>query len=435
MATSASERERVPITVVTGFLGAGKTTLINHILKENHGKRIAVIENEYGEVGIDDALVMESKEEIFEANNGCICCTVRGDLIRILNKLLKRRNKFDYIMIETTGLANPAPVIQTFFVDDDLKEATRLDAVVTVCDARHLLQHLDEEKPGDVVNEAVQQVAFADRILLNKTDLVTKADLSLVKRRIRAVNAGADITECSFAKVDLDRVLGIHAFSLDRLLLKDPDFLDDGSSDDEHRHHHGHDHAEGEQCEKCDHGPDHSHDHGHEHSHGDGHSHGHGEGHKHGAENGAENGHKHGAENGHGKAAAAGEGAAEAEAAPRRHHHHLDHKHDSRVTSVGIQSGGSCNMQRLNAWLSTLLKERGADLFRSKGILSIAGSPDRHVFQGVHMMLQFTSSAEGVGHPWGPDEERINKVVFIGKNLDRQELTEGFKACLEPAAA
>lgn len=397
-----SSGDRCPITVVTGFLGAGKTTLINYILKGNHGKKIAVIENEYGEVGIDDALVMETKEDIYEMNNGCLCCTVRGDLIRILGKLLRRRNKFDYIMIETTGLANPAPVIQTFFVDDDLKEATRLDAVLTVADAKHLLQHLDEEKPEDVVNEAVQQVAFADRILLNKVDLVSKEHLDLVKRRIRAINAGADIIECSYAQVDLDKVLGVHAFSLDRLLVKDPDFLDDG--DEHHHHHHDHDHdCKGEGCDHEEHHHGHDHDHDHE-CKGEGCEH---EEHKH-----------------HGNGHAAAEG---------HHGHHLDHKHDSRVTSVGIQADGSCNMQRLNAWLSALLKDRGADLFRSKGILSIHGSDDRHVFQGVHMMLQFTSSAEGVGRPWAPDEKRVNKVVFIGKNLNRQELTDGFKACLEAA--
>lgn len=393
---TSSNADRCPITIVTGFLGAGKTTLINHILKENHGKKIAVIENEYGEVGIDDALVMETKEDIYEMNNGCLCCTVRGDLIRILGKLLRRRNKFDYIMIETTGLANPAPVIQTFFVDDDLKEATRLDAVVTVCDAKHLLQHLDEEKPADVVNEAVQQVAFADRILLNKVDLVSKEDLDLVKRRIKAINAGVDIVECSFAKVDLDRVLGIHAFSLDRLLLKDPEFLDE-EDDHHHHHHHHHDHDADHPCHECDKEKEEGHHKDHHHK---------------------ENGHE---ENGH----------AGHHGKQQHHGHHLDHKHDSNVGSVGIQMDGNCNMQRLNAWLSVLLKERGADLFRSKGILSIAGSDDRHVFQGVHMMLQFTSSAEGVGRPWGPDEKRVNKVVFIGKNLNRQELTDAFKACLE----
>ncbi|KIY93116.1 hypothetical protein MNEG_14847, partial [Monoraphidium neglectum] len=236
-----------------------------------------------------------------------------------------------------------------------------------------------------------------------------------------AINAGADIIECSFAAVDLDKVLGVHAFSLDRLLVKDPDFLDEG--DGHHHHHHDHDHDHDHDCkgEGCDHDHHHhhEHEHGHDHAkeckeegcdHPDHHHHD-----EHHEEGGGGEQQQHGEEAGH-------------------HGHHLDHKHDSRVTSVGIQAEGHCSMPKLNAWLSTLLKDRGADLFRSKGILSIAGSDDRHVFQGVHMMLQFTSSAEGVGRPWAPDEKRVNKVVFIGKNLDRKELTDGFNACLVAAS-
>eukprot|EP00878_Enallax_costatus_P000297 GHUV01000370.1.p1 GENE.GHUV01000370.1~~GHUV01000370.1.p1 ORF type:complete len:381 (+),score=104.97 GHUV01000370.1:147-1289(+) len=377
---AGGESSKVPVTVITGFLGAGKTTLVNHILQGTHGKKIAVIENEFGEVGIDDALVMETKEEIFEMNNGCLCCTVRGDLIRILNKLLKRKNKFDAIMIETTGLANPAPVIQTFFVDDDLKDACQLDAVLTVVDSKHLIQHLDEVKPDDVVNEAVQQVAFADKILLNKLDLVSDADKANVISRIRAINRSAEVIECTNAAVDLEKVLGISAFSMDRMLEMDPDFLEDEKQPHEHHHHDHH-------CDStCT--PDHHH---HDHKCDDSCTH---------------------------------EG---------DHHSHLDHKHDSSVTSVGIVSEGSADMRKLNQWLSTLLQERGPDLFRSKGILSIAGSPHKHVFQGVHMLLQFSSSAEGAGRPWAPDEKRYCKLVFIGKNLNRQELTDAFNACLVPA--
>eukprot|EP00775_Hariotina_reticulata_P009293 gene9293-9458_t len=358
---------KVPVTVVTGFLGAGKTTLVNHILQGAHGKKIAVIENEFGEVGIDDALVMETKEEIFEMNNGCVCCTVRGDLIRILNKLLKKRTKFDAIIIETTGLANPAPVIQTFFVDEDLKDACQLDAVLTVVDCKHLIQHLDEEKPDDVVNEAVQQVAFADKILLNKIDLVTGTEKANVIKRIKAINKTAEIIECQNSVVDLDKLLGISAFSMDRMLEMDPEFLEDDT--DHHEHH--------------------SHDHKGDSSHEDHH-----------------------------------------------HHSHLDHKHDSRVTSVGIVSDGSADMRKLNGWLSTLLQERGADLFRSKGILSIQGSYDKWVLGRRELggnRGRFSSSAGGAGRPWAPDEKRYCKLVFIGKNLDRQELTDAFNACLVPA--
>src|SRR5919108_6670277 len=190
---SVSADTRVPVTVLTGFLGAGKTTLLNRILTEQHGLRIAVVENEFGEVGIDDALVLDAEEEIFEMNNGCICCTVRGDLIRILGALMRRREKFDHILIETTGLADPAPVAQTFFMDDEIAAQLRLDAIVTLVDAAHILQHLDEVKPEGVENEAVEQIAFADRIVLNKTDLADEETIGEVVRRIRAINSGVRI--------------------------------------------------------------------------------------------------------------------------------------------------------------------------------------------------------------------------------------------------
>ncbi|KAL4434344.1 hypothetical protein ABPG75_000785 [Micractinium tetrahymenae] len=217
--------QKVPVSVVTGFLGSGKTTLINHILTGEHGKKVAVIENEYGEVGVDDALVMDTKEEIFEMNNGCICCTVRGDLIRILTKLLKRKNKFDHILIETTGLADPAPVAQTFFVDEDLKHALRLDAIITVVDSKHILLHLDEVKPDGVVNESIQQVAFADKILLNKTDLVSEEEKKHVIRRIKSINKTSEIIECRHSQVDLGRILGLQSFDLEKILSMDPEFL------------------------------------------------------------------------------------------------------------------------------------------------------------------------------------------------------------------
>src|SRR5919109_642979 len=180
---SRTTDERIPVTVLTGFLGSGKTTLLNYILTESHGQRIAVIENEFGEIGIDDALVLDAEEEIFEMNNGCICCTVRGDLIRILGALMRRRDRFDRIIIETTGLADPAPVAQTFFMDDEPRDQLRLDAIVPLVDARHIRAHLDEVKPEGVENEAVEQVAFADRIVLNKTDLVDETELDAVRGR------------------------------------------------------------------------------------------------------------------------------------------------------------------------------------------------------------------------------------------------------------
>merc|ERR1719440_1588050 len=218
---------KVPCSVLTGFLGSGKTTLLNHILEKNHGKRIAIIENEFGEVGIDDALVkggsMTEEENIVEMNNGCICCTVRGDLIAGLKKLVKNSKKsgkpLDGVMIETTGLADPAPVAQTFFADDFVQQNMRLDGILTLVDAKHIIQHLDEEKPEGVENEAVDQIAFADRILLNKCDLVDgEADLAEVENRIRAINKTVPIKRTTNSEVNMDFILGIQGFSLDKII-------------------------------------------------------------------------------------------------------------------------------------------------------------------------------------------------------------------------
>ena len=221
------QTSQVPATVLTGFLGAGKTTLLNRILTERHGKKYAVVVNEFGEEGIDNDLVVDADEEVFEMNNGCICCTVRGDLIRILSGLMKRADQLDAIIVETTGLADPAPVAQTFFVDEDVADRTKLDAIVTVADAVHLDAQLGEH------HEAEEQIAFADVVLLNKTDLIQSENLESVETRIRKINPYAKIIRTARCDAPLEEVVGLNAFSLDRVLEVEPDFLD---SDHDHEH-------------------------------------------------------------------------------------------------------------------------------------------------------------------------------------------------------
>jgi len=240
---------QIPVTVLTGYLGAGKTTLLNRILSENHGKKYAVIVNEFGEISIDNDLIVESDEEVFEMNNGCICCTVRGDLIRVVEGLMKRPGGFDGILVETTGLADPAPVAQTFFMDDDVRARAKLDAVVTVADAKHLTESLATSE------EAQEQIGFADVVLLNKTDLVGPEELAAVERAIRNMNPHAIIHRTERCAIPLDRVLDRGAFDLDRILSLDPEFLE--GHDHDHDHDHDHEHH------------DHDHDHHHHHHHHD----------------------------------------------------------------------------------------------------------------------------------------------------------------------
>ena len=355
--------DKIPVTVITGYLGAGKTTLLNRILTEQHGKRYAVIVNEFGEIGIDNELVVGADEEIFEMNNGCICCTVRGDLIRIIEGLMRRRGKFDAIIVETTGLADPAPVAQTFFVDADVKEAAKLDAVVTLADAKWLSERLKDAP------EAKSQIAFADVIVLNKTDLVSHDELAEVEGRIRAINPYANLHRAVNADVPLHAVLGRSAFDLDRILKIEPDFLRAREDDPHHEHHHDHDCA-----------PDCGHDH-HDHAHGHGHDH----------------------------------------AKDDRDHGGLKHFHDEEMHSIAIHHEGEVDPERFIPWLNELLQRDGPDILRCKGIVAFEDEPRRFVFQGVHMILDGDLQRE-----WKEDEKRSSRLVFIGRKLKEDEIREGF---------
>ena len=315
--------QKIPVTVLTGYLGAGKTTLLNRILTEEHKLRIAVIVNEFGEIGIDNQLVIGADEQIFEMNNGCICCTVRGDLIRIVGDLMQRRDEFDYLLIETTGLADPGPVIQSFFVDDTMAWRTELDAVVTVVDSQHIAAHWDSI-------EVVEQLAFADVILINKVDLVSKQQLHKLERRIRGLNSLARIYSTQHCAIDLKAVLGVKAFDLKNALAIEPSFLEEGA-----------------------------------------------------------------------------------------------HEHDQTVSSVAITEAGTLNGVRFNQWLSRLVQDQGANIFRLKGILDMDDEARRFVVQGVHMTLDGRP-----GKPWKPGETRQNQIVFIGRDLDKLGLRDGFRSCM-----
>jgi G3E family GTPase len=352
---------QIPVTVLTGYLGSGKTTLLNRILSENHGKRYAVIVNEFGEIGIDNDLIVESDEEIYEMNNGCVCCTVRGDLIRVVEGLMRRPGRFDAIVVETTGLADPAPVAQTFFMDDDVRSKTKLDAVVALVDARHLPLRLKDSK------EAEDQIAFADVIVLNKTDLVTEDELRAVEATVRAINPAAKIHRTQRSGVDLAEVLDRGAFDLKRALENDPHFLE--------AHDHDHDHV-------C--GPDCDHDH-HHHDH-DGHDH-------------------HGHE-----------------------HHHHDHDHVSPIHDVTVQSvslrGGEMDPKKFFPWIEKVTQLEGTNILRLKGIVAFRDDPDRYVIQGVHMIIEGDHQ-----RAWKDGEKHESRLVFIGRELDAERLKKSFEAC------
>lgn len=444
---------RVPVTVLTGFLGSGKTTLLNHTLSKQHGMRIAVIENEFGEIGIDDALVVNADEEVFEMNNGCICCTVRGDLIRILGNLMNRRDKFDHILVETTGMADPGPVAQTFFVDDEIRAQLQLDGIITVVDAHHVWLHLEDS------SEVGEQIAFADVILLNKTDLVEPARLDELETRIRKMNSLARIHRTVNAEVDIPTVMNVGGFDLERVLDQRPDFLQKEypfewagiwhlpAGITELRYGAGPDPFIGALLMPVN---------------GD-------------------------SEDDLDRAVVIAEGAFDREAKkiragtklmPGRQAVNLkvpeddaeqtvnllipaagyyalvtehgpeefglrleqsgvrlepssqrefaaSHSHDEEISSVGITLEGALLEAKVNQWLGPLLARKGQDILRTKGILNIAQENRRFVFQAVHMLLD-----GGPDRLWQPNEKRQSEIVFIGRNLDREELIAGLKGCL-----
>lgn len=360
----------IPTTVLTGFLGAGKTTLLKRLLSEAHGMKIAVIENEFGEENIDtDILKTESKEQILQMSNGCICCTIREDLRETLQLLAAKRRKgllaFDRVVIETTGLADPGPVVQTFFMDDEIAESYLVDSIITVVDAKHAPQQLDERQ------EARRQVGFADQIFLSKTDLISEQEKAALIHRLKHMNPRAPIEAVHFGQVDLHKVLDLRGFNLNAKLEIDPDFMGDGGHGQHHAHHHD------------DHDEHHAHD-AHctheEHTHCQHPSHG--------------------------------------------HHHH----HDDDVKSFVYRATRPFDPAKLEDFLGAIVNIYGPRMLRYKGVLEMRGTERKVIFQGVHQLMGSDLAA-----PWQADEPRESRMVFIGIDLPQDILRQGLDSCLVPA--
>ena len=313
------DNHRIPVTVLTGFLGAGKTTLLNRILTADHGRRVAVIVIEFGEVGIDHHLLISSDQEVVEMSNGCICCSVRGDLLRSLFQLLEHRDKFDTLMIETTGLADPAPVVQSFFIDDRIKSEYELNGVVTVVDAKHIFQQLNSSP------EAKEQIAFADMVLLNKIDLINAEDLPELEFKLRNLNGAARVCQTRNSDVDIGMLLDLRALDLEIKAAK-------------HDHHHA---------------------------------------------------------------------------------------HTEDIETVAIEVPGELDGVKISQWFRELLAEFGERIMRMKGILNLRKDPDQFVFQGVHLLFEGRP-----GRAWAENEKRVNRLVFIGRNLNKDKITKGFMNCI-----
>jgi len=325
---SSPKEKLIPVTLLTGFLGSGKTTLLNHILKNKHGKRIAVIENEFGDTDIDSDLLIGKTDEIFEMKNGCICCSVRSDLIETLNRLMNRQDKFDYVVIEGTGLASPGPVAQAFLLENEINQSLFLDGIITLIDSKNAWNHLKD------VEVAWEQIAFSHVLLLNKSDLVSHEELKNLENHVRAINPTAILFNTKNAQIDLNHLIDIGGFDLSNVNLSDNEFLDHGLHDNRH-------------------------------------------------------------------------------------------EHEGDITSVSIACSGTIDPDKFNHWLRMLLIIEGMDVFRAKGILNANNSDKRYIFQSVYMLFEGRFE-----DPWN-NRSKENKMVFIGRNLNKKRLEKGIQSCIE----